>query len=212
MLHRLQMWTLCVCGLAALTHLTIATPWITEIRDGLDLEIDSRTKVIQGEWTVLITLDEPVPPIVLLNYIEALLTLTNEVPRLSQWTAGWTSRLLAVRDQCTNPRRWWLPPNQQLRTRRGLVNAVGHALNFLFGTATEEEVADVHHLVNQLQVKQERIVTLLSQFSTVINHTYDEIQTNRDQLNRINWHLSALTHDINQRFETLTSGLQQQRQ
>lgn len=209
MLYRLQAWTLCVSGLATLVGLSLATPWITEIPDGLEVDLDSQALVVRGEWTVLITLDEPQPPVGVTDHINSLLALAGKT-RLSMWTPGWKSRLNTVQRQCTSPRRWWL--HQKTRTKRGLLNIVGKASKFLFGTATDDDLRDVHRLVNQLQERQNRLVTVVSEFTTVVNHTYDEIQANRDQLNRIIWHLSALAHAINQRFETLTIELQVQRQ
>jgi len=45
-----------------------------------------------------------------------------------------------------NPRQWWRTEQSPVhirRGRRGLVDAVGHAFKFLFGTATDDEVEDI---------------------------------------------------------------------
>ncbi len=73
---------------------------------------------------------------------------------------------------------------QQPRVRRGLINVIGHGLKELFGPATESDVSDnMKQMVRELADQQGRIVSHLDKFTTIINHTYDEIQINREHLN-----------------------------
>ncbi len=113
------------------------------------------------------------------------------------------ARLKGMEKAIQSPRRWWRTMrnnrNQEgpdLRVRRGLVDAVGHAFKFLFGSATDDEVQDIKRVVGLLAQKQDRMLSLMSEFTTVINHTYDEIQTNRNQLNSVRTTLYNLSRRL----------------
>lgn len=47
-----------------------------------------------------------------------------------------------------------------------------------------------------MKTAQSRIVTQLAQFTTIVNHTYDEVQANRDQINLISGGILNLTQYI----------------
>ena len=68
------------------------------------------------------------------------------------------------------------------RERRGLFDAVGHAFRFLLGTATDNKVENIKRVVYALAESQGRMVTLMNEFTTIVNHIY-EIQANRNQIN-----------------------------
>lgn len=182
--------------------------WINPIRDGLETLTDESALVIRGEWTVVITLDEPQPPVGLTTRVNDLRSLIGQANQLSRWHREWFNRLDVITSQCSTPRRWWL--HQHPRQRRGLLDVVGKASNFLFGTATEGEIADIHTLIHNLKDTQQRIISDISGFTTVINHTYDEIQTNRDHLNSITIRLSSLTYDIQTKVQTFHDQLRLQ--
>lgn len=173
--------------LLTLLQPTLAVQWAQPLQDGLDIETDAKCSVIAGEWTVLITIDEPQVPeelSLLVDQVQDRISTLTTLP----YTEGWRQRLREVGRISKNPRRWWRTmgePERSQRTRRGLMNVFGHAFRYLFGTATESEVNDIKKVVNSLAYNQSRIMHQVSQFTTIINHTYDEIQINRNQLNVI---------------------------
>lgn len=69
--------------------------------------------------------------------------------------------------------------------------------------ATDREVNDVQNMVKELANNQGRIVNKLDQFTTIINHTYDEIQANRDHTNQITRNVNAVSRYIKQELQTL---------
>ena len=48
--------------------------WISSLRDGLKLQVEPDVHVVQGEWTILITIDKPQPPPELLRMVAAYST------------------------------------------------------------------------------------------------------------------------------------------
>jgi len=66
-------------------------------------------------------------------------------------------------------------------------------MHYLFGTATDDQVKGLQETVQQLADSQQRILTQFDQFTSILNHTYDEIQMNRQQIAVLNGKLSQLT-------------------
>lgn len=179
-------------------------PWLRHIPDGLDVKVDNEVYVVEGEWTVVITIDEPRPPAELLNFVHGLLALPQfrgRTTSINSWVPNWKTRLRRVLTECSEPRRWWRTQNS--RQRRGLLDIVGQGMSFLFGTATDADLDDVRRLVSKLATNQSRIFNQLAQYTTVINHTYDEIQMNRDQINQIASRMATLMQDVDKRIRGL---------
>ncbi len=194
-------------------HTTLAIQWAQPLQDGLDVEIDDKCSVIAGEWTVLITIDEPQQPADLSLLIEQVRDITTTTPSLGKYANGWHQRLREVERICGSPRRWWRTMSKMsssTQTRRGLFNAFGHAFSFLFGTATESEIRDIQKVVSSLASNQSRIMHSISQFTTIVNHTYDEIQINRNQLNLITSTLHRMRTSWNDALSSLARQLQLQ--
>ena len=170
--------------------------WISSLPDGLKLQVEPDVHVVQGEWTILITIDEPQPPPELLRMVQrirrAILSLRGDAATyLSPYQPDWHIRLQTIESECRTPHRWWRR-QQQSRTRRGLINAVGLTMNYLFGTATADQVNGLRETVQELVDSQQRILTRFDQFTSILNHTYDEIQMNREQIALLNGKLSKL--------------------
>ena len=172
------------------------------------MKVDNQTYVVQGEWTVLITIDEPRPAAELANFIQQLRVEISRQTMMARWMPHWQSRLDAVEDQCQNPRRWWL--RGRTRQRRGVIDGVGDALHYLFGTATDDVVADIHQAVEKLAQNQGRLIHQFSDFTTIVNHTYDEIQANRDQLDLLSIALYNLSAVVDDRVRSLMERVYQQ--
>ena len=187
--------------------LGVSSPLIHQIPDGLELDMDPHCFVIAGEWTVVITIDEPRPPPELEQFAGSLQQVITRNSLLLQHAPGWLARLKWIRRTVKNPEPWWrtaqFPTQDNHRTRRGLFDAVGHLSKFLFGTATDAEVRDLKRAVRTLQDNQGRMITMLDEFTTVVNHTYDEIQANRNQLNRMASNMHSLTTRLNSELSLL---------
>jgi ABC-type transporter Mla subunit MlaD len=80
-------------------------------------------------------------------------------------------------------------------------------MHFLFGTATEDEVEDVREVVRDLASNQGRLIHQLNHFTTIINHTFDEIQANRNRINTITRQLNTMVRDINDKLQNLAACL-----
>ena len=178
----------------------VMTSWIKPIPDGLELIVDQHCFVIAGEWTVLISIDEPQPPPELNHFFESLQTAIRRNTLLGEYMYGWINRLRALRKAVKNPRHWWRthqpPVHIHRRQRRALVDMVGHTFKFLFGTATEDEVEDIKRLVHTLADDQGHVMTLMDEFTTVVNHTYDEIHASHNRLNAITMSIRSLTNRL----------------
>ena len=82
--------------------------------------------------------------------------------------------------QIRKPQQWWTCRRNQ--EKRDLVDGIGGALNFLFGTATDDEIKDVQNIVKGFAESQGEVIQRLNEFIVIVNHTYDEVQANRDQI------------------------------
>ena len=213
MFRAAQATTVRALGLLAAVILPHITGWITPLPDGLEITTDYEARVIQGEWTVLITLDEPAPAEKLVPYTDKLIDIISTTPRLAQWERNWNQRLGMVKRQCENPDGWRTTDvTLQRRQRRGLLDILGIGAHYLFGLATDREVHAVHALVDRLARDQQRIVSELAEFTTVVNHSLTEIQTNRRQINIITWHLTALANAVKQSISHLDEELRLQQE
>lgn len=179
-----------------------ATDWIMPLPDGLKVQIDPDIYVVEGEWTVLITIDEPQPPPELGRLVQRTRNAINflkgdAAAYLQPYQADWHTRLRDIDKECATPQRWWRRRQETTRKRRGLINAIGSAMNYLFGVATDDQLDDLRDTIRELASNQQRLVNQFDQFTSVLNHTYDEIQANRHQINLISHklrQLSAILH------------------
>ncbi len=195
----LKAWALGCFGLSLLLLAAGADTWAQPLPDGLDVKVDENCRVIAGEWTILVIIDEPAPPPELIPLINGLEEAVQKHNLLDPYTPNWIIRLRAARDAVSSPRRWWrasAPSLRRTRKPRGLFDAVGHGFKFLFGTSTEDEVDDIRRVVSTLAAKQSRLFSVMDQFTTIINHTYDEIQTNRNQINLLSTGLQQLSRNL----------------
>ena len=79
-----------------------------------------------------------------------------------------------------NP-QWWRVNSPQVK--RGLFNFIGQASHFLSGTATSEEIDNVKETLQQIGNNQAKLAHDITRFKSVLNHTYEEIEITRKQLN-----------------------------
>ena len=65
------------------------------------------------------------------------------------------------------------------RSRRGLIDVVGHLSKTLFGTATSRDINKVRRLINMLGNRQEEIVHHVTNLWTLVNKTRSYVRENR---------------------------------
>lgn len=166
--------------------------WITEVIDGVETSLNANTFVIEGDWTLLITLAEPVLPSSFITFTQALNTYLIRDPDRQMKSQGgqllstnYQSRLANTVLRTNTLNRWWNPGKYHPRTRRGLLNLVGHGFQFLFGTATEADVRDVQDQIEAVQHNQQLLTVNVQRFTTVLNYAQREINTTRAQVNHL---------------------------
>jgi hypothetical protein len=71
------------------------------------------------------------------------------------------------------------PPPSNLRSKRGMINFIGHALHFLFGTATDDQIQQIGKTVEQIQQNTELAMDTiaatneqLTSYIKVANHNF----------------------------------------
>ena len=169
-----------------------STPWIMPIQDGLEIQTAKHARLVTGIWTLIITIHEPTVPDEFIDLVSSTLNHLKNVP-LRSYTTIWEQRLETLLLSIQHSHSWWrhssgmrtrdMPKATTYRGKRGLFNIVGYGLKYLFGTVTEDEVKDIHQSLKNLANNQQKLYHDLVKFSSFINHTYDEIQTNRDAIN-----------------------------
>ena len=53
-----------------------------------------------------------------------------------------------------------------------MVNGIGSAMKFLFGTATDREMQEVQVILDEMRRNQDTTPHSIDQFTLAINHTY----------------------------------------
>ena len=165
--------------------------WAHKLIDGVEIEVDEETAIIQGELTTYITITKPEYPIALLQNIKASIKIL-EADTFTPWLVIAVSRLHVAEQFITTPVSWWTPP----RTRREVVNGVGHAMRFLFGTATDSELKEVKLVLEKMQRNQDTTLLWIDQFTIAINHTYEEVQININHINLLIIEVQGISSEL----------------
>jgi hypothetical protein len=153
-----------------------------------------------AEWKVLISLDAPVMPPQLHSGIEKIRLYISQLRQRgfinAVTQAQWDQRIQGLKQRMVPSR---------IRNRRGILDFVGGALNFLFGTATEDQVKECQTYIQKLHHRQERVVHLTEKLITVVNQTYEEVRKNRQQITQLWTYLSHVSATISKLTEAVTS-------
>ena len=117
--------------------------------------------------------------------------IRQEAPTIG--TAIALSRLKIAEDFITIPISLW----DTQRRRRGVFNGIGSAMKFLFGTATDSEMQEVRVTLDEMRRNQDTTLHWIDQFTVTINHTYAEIQINRDHINLLIKEVKGIFSEVN---------------
>ena len=140
------------------------------IKDGIEVKVKD-AYMVAGQWTLLIRLDEPVMPPEFFRFVTKFKGNVANDNTMGVWQRQWKQRLDVLYQHC----RWWRSdPNHETldgrRQKRGLLNIIGKAANFLFGTATSVQIKDIHNSLREIGSNQQKIVSDLNRCVTVVNH------------------------------------------
>ena len=134
--------------------------WILPLQDGLRIIHNFDTKVITGQWTVLVTLDTPVVPTDFFDFVSKLRSrlVAPAVAMSTSFRDESERRLDQAENMITQPQDWYSHSTGTKRSKRGLFNLVGHGLQFLFGTARESEVRDARYRIKNSETVSDRFL------------------------------------------------------
>ena len=90
------------------------------------------------------------------------------------------------------------------RLKRGLLDFVGTISHELFGIATDKSVNEIKTMLKQTHAKQGQIIHQVNNVISVINHTYDEVQMNRDEINKLQSFVRVSTTLMKRFFKNYT--------
>ena len=173
------------------------TATIKELPDGLLVTGKQFIKAISTEYTLLVLIAEPEYPLSLRRNIVRLKTSIRRA--VDDKTIGtpdsvaWLRRIKKLRKQDRAAR----DVHTQDRSKRGILNIVGEISHTLFGTATDKSVEELKKLVSTTQVRQNQVIHRLNGVLSVINHTYDGIEENRNRLNELTDFVNETVEAVN---------------
>lgn len=181
---------------------------ITKLENGVMVSESKTIKLIQAQWTLLISITPPA----LINvepYLEMLMnqiaTLERENGKMNpvlrhnlQYLTAMNQRL-SLPLKSTDETRF----NSIPRHRRALFDLGGKILHHLFGTATDEDVQKCQQAINYAMTRQETIVHNYQAMTTVVQAIQNNTIENRDvmkslsdTINQISFNMTGLMQRI----------------
>ena len=162
---------------------------IQQLSDGIIVSRGENISIIEGEWTLLLTIHED-------GIAHQLATHARLVRRAHEL---WTN-VIGVQNMTVffTPQRQALmrakidlvvSANHELsynlttgRERRGLIDFIGQGLNWAFGTATESQVQQLQSAVDKARTSQQAVVHNVKELITVVNQMQLEGRDTRVKL------------------------------
>ena len=181
--------------------------WILPLQDGLRIIHNFDTKVITGQWTVLVTLDTPVVPTDFFDFVSQLRSrlVAPAVAMSTSFRDECERRLDQAENMITQPQDWYSHSTGTKRSKRGLFNLVGHGLQFLFGTAQESEVRDARYRIKNIETVSERLIKDGNSLTVIINSAYDHMLENRKRINLLTTKFTEAFQLLNKQINSLHS-------
>ena len=183
---RVANFRVCVCWLAVCDAAQMPFMLMDNVphllSDGLLITRASDIHVRCGTYTVLVVIDAPRSELRMeerLNAIRLVIEKLGTHQNYSRTTRNvWEQHIRDMEATMT-------PPSQMLpntRIKRGLFNCVGEIGATLFGTATENQVAQLKHHITKAKRTNRRIVHATNELISVVNQTRAEVSLNRQHL------------------------------
>ena len=181
--------------------------WILPLQDGLRIIHNFDTKVITGQWTVLVTLDTPVVPTDFFDFVSKLRSrlVAPAVAMSTSFQDECERRLDQAENMITQPQDWYSHSTGTKRSKRGLFNLVGHGLQFLFGTAQESEVRDARYRIKNIETVSDRLIKNVNSLTVIINSAYDHMLENRKRINLLTKKFTEAFKLLNKQINSLHS-------
>ena len=160
-------------------------------KDGLIIEKTGESRIINGVWTTLITIEKP-KIVGVDTWVKNITDNIDREPKI-KWPYGildsWKARIKNVRDKSTivsetmltskqseNKARIKNVLRQRKRKRRALFGFVGTISRELFGTAEESTVIEIKNHVKRAEERQQMIFHNQNDLISVVNKTIEATQ------------------------------------
>ena len=165
--------------------------------DGILVQPPQQAKVIVARWTATVLIPRPAP-LPLQVWVGAI---RSAIQQGYTWTDPedrrvWEKRL---RRLLTNG-----DARNVTRSRRGLIDVVGHLSKTLFGTATSRDINKVRRLINMLGNRQEEIVHHVTNLWTLVNKTRSYVRENREDIGTLQQQVRDVRLALSRHFSVLT--------
>ena len=162
---------------------------IQPLPDGIIVSQGDNITIIEGEWTLLLTIHEDgmahqlAAHARLVEQARDLWINVISVQNISLFFTTQRRALMRAKIDLVVSANHGLQYNLTTsRERRGLIDFIGQGLNWAFGTATEAQVEQLQAAVDQARGSQKAIVHNVRELITVINQTHVEMRDTRVKL------------------------------
>ena len=156
-----------------------------EMKDGILVLGGEELKTVRAHWVIMVTLQAPVYPEGLRAVLNALQYTQRQLKMQGTIQWGWAYRIermtqVLSTEYMTGTGGVTSENEQPRREKRGLVDGVGKILNYLFGTATEEEIQAYSEATKQLQSRTAKLMHVTKGLMTVIDQSRQYMKATRD--------------------------------
>ena len=186
------------CATILLLSISSTYATVVPLPDGLIVTKTNGVKAVATEYEVLVVIQPPEWPKELDNAISQLRRKVEALAKPAMLTREdtniWLKRLdvlasrLNIKSSETSARL--------SRHKRGFFNVIGQLSKTLFGTATTEDIKRIGKVLQKSSQQQGKIIHRINDILTVVNHSNDDIQQNRDRLNLVTRHLGEVSQGL----------------
>ena len=155
------------------------------MKDGVLVLGGEELKTVRAHWVILVTLQAPIYPEGLRAVLNALQYTQRQLKMQGTIQWGWAYRIERMTqvlntEYQTGTSGATEDDTQPRREKRGLVDGVGKVLNYLFGTATEEEIQAYSEATKQLQDRTAKLMHVTKGLMTVVDQSRQYMKATRD--------------------------------
>ena len=180
---------------------------IKPLTDGIIVSRGSDIRIIEGEWTLLLTIHEDDVAHGLATHAELVMRARTlwGIIRIQNNSVFFTEDRRALMRAKMG---LVIGANQTLsyqatsdRERRGVLDFIGTGLNWAFGTATQSQVDALQKAVDAASASQHAIVHNIKELITVVNQTQLEGVDTRRKLSALSTSYDRFVHRENDRWD-----------
>ena len=162
---------------------------ISRLEDGLLVELGEDLQIEEGRWTILVTMttineaymhERRQLIVEETEYIETKIgLLPASIVSINNQKDSWRRQLDLLKTDQT------VTFDYNKREKRGLFDGVGKASQWLFGTATQQEVDDIRKEMQDVSLSNRHVSHKTDKLVTIVNQTRIEAAETRDKLNEL---------------------------